>query len=94
MENNKKILILAMSCNEEFFRKEEYEYNGRTGWTVKPMRCCDFNKALTETVPEPKTLSKAPEAQGYVPSSDPQMAQEGFYQTPQMNLDDPNLPFN
>lgn len=76
------------------FRKEEYEYNGKTGWSVKPMRFCDYNKAMTEKVPEPKTLNKASEAPGFTPSSDPQMAQEGFYDASQMSLDDPSLPFN
>lgn len=71
------------------FRSEEYRKpDGTIGRSTKPLRACDYNKVKEVKVPDVKKL---PEYQG-VPSSDPAMAAEGFYEVPDnLELD---VPFN
>lgn len=46
------------------FREEDYtKDDGSSGWTVKPVRYCNFNKAFEQKIPERKT--NAPAAQPY-----------------------------
>ena len=71
------------------FRTEEYRKpDGTIGRSTKPQRACDYNKVADTKVPDVKKLL---EYQG-VPSSDPAMAAEGFYDVPDnLELD---VPFN
>lgn len=78
---NKKIGIV--------FGQEEYEKpDGKIGRSVKPLRVCDFNKALEVEVPPLKKLK--PKNDGY---SEPMMDANGFMSV-DTSLDDPTLPFN
>lgn len=50
------------------FREEEYtKDDGSHGWSVKPMRYCNFEKALEQKIPERKDLSVAAQ-QTYAPA--------------------------
>jgi hypothetical protein len=72
------------------FRMEEYtKPDGTVGRSSKPFRVCDYNKVAETKVPSPKTLAPAYTP---VPSSDPELAAEGFYQVPEGY--ESEMPFN
>lgn len=50
------------------FRNEEWEYEGKTGWTVRPFRAISVDSVLekTFTLPKDKPLKKESVTSGYV----------------------------
>lgn len=73
------------------FRNEEWEYNGNTGWAVRPFRAISVNKARSGdfTLPKDKPLKNKDSGsiQAYTPTSEPDA--NGFF-----DISEDDIPFN
>ena len=69
------------------YRNEEWEYEGKTGWAVRPLRAISTDSVRNGdyTLPKDKPLSSK---NGYASTTAPATAQAGFSQ-----VDDDELPF-